>query len=539
MWVKENPLSTTKQQSSEGLVWKKWWALREPAGGHRQDRDEDREQDREDREERAAQRAGQRGQRDGQGGGEVTLESSGLKPVVAVHWESDSVLASYDESVSFRRCGLTTCQNNVRAQIIKLRIESSVVQNELRSELGGGGLVVFMASDCLHYIHTFLVWWIKLSRGQKSSANLPVGTSCREPDRLETIDWKMILFLSVSHRCCQTTLWHTASTSTAASASFHTNTITFNNSSCQTEELQPAGSALQWGNSWLTAGGAEGDQFLIRSKWLIDNLLFVIAGHRLYFGLSRVERGQEVSWLYSLTHRLFWAPTGTGTPQTGSHSSTPEWRRSWSTARWWWCWCLQTPPGPRTQSHRPRTTWWHHNAIKYSIRVSGGTNRKGIRNVFVKVKMKQTINLKHLLPEQMVPHFPLDVPVDQITLKRKNRKSKWERINRPTDSEAAATARGDALSPSGRGGCKRDPTDLWSHRADWLWRFLIWTSWSETGSLGWHWGRKRGRPVNRYEQLNNHTSVTNSYSFVYSASSFQCSADKMLPAEQRWSIQKV
>lgn len=31
-------------------------------------------------------------------------------------------------------------------------------------------------------------------------------------------------------------------------------------------------------------------------------------------------------------------------------------------------------------------------------------------------KMKQTLNLKHFLSKQMVPHFPLDVPVDQITL---------------------------------------------------------------------------------------------------------------------------
>ncbi len=61
-----------------------------------------------------------------------------------------------------------------------------------------------------------------------------------------------------------------------------------------------------------------------------------------------------------LTHHLFWEQTETGTPQTGSHSSTPEWRRSWSTAQWWRCWCLQTPPEPGTNSRQQRRPWWEH-----------------------------------------------------------------------------------------------------------------------------------------------------------------------------------
>lgn len=96
-------------------------------------------------------------------------------------------------------------------------------------------------------------------------------------------------------------------------------------------------------------------------------------------------------------------------------------------------------------------------------------------------------NLKHLLSKQVVPHFPLDVPVDQITLKREYRKTMTQNLW----GEQRLSAWGGALTPSGRAGCKRDPRDLWSHRADWLWRFSVWTSWSETGSLGSRWGRQR------------------------------------------------
>lgn len=104
---------------------------------------------------------------------------------------------------------------------------------------------------------------------------------------------------------------------------------------------------------------------------------------------------------------------------------------------------------------------------------------------------QQTINLKHLLSKQMVPHFPLDIPVDEITLKGTNRREQNKKESLKLLETKAHYKVAASHSPSGREGCKRDLRDLWSHRADWPWRFLIWTSWSETGSLGWRWGRKR------------------------------------------------
>lgn len=81
------------------------------------------------------------------------------------------------------------------------------------------------------------------------------------------------------------------------------------------------------------------------------------------------------------------------------------------------------------------------------------------------VRMLQDTNLKHLFSKQVVPHFPLDIPVDQITLKWNDRKLTWQRNN---FWEIQLPACGDSILPSGRGECKIDLKDLWSHQADWL-----------------------------------------------------------------------
>ncbi len=147
-----------------------------------------------------------------------------------------------------------------------------------------------------------------------------------------------------------------------------------NNISCKTEEFSVCSSwnSLSW---WAAAGGAElsdlrsfsllsseKDSGWLSYVWLSELLHHTVMGDvSKYFELLlwRTWAGSAVSllscWASSVTHRLFWEPTGTGTPQTGSRSSTPEWRWSWSTARWWRCWCLQTPPGPTTHSHQQRS----------------------------------------------------------------------------------------------------------------------------------------------------------------------------------------
>lgn len=70
---------------------------------------------------------------------------------------------------------------------------------------------------------------------------------------------------------------------------------------------------------------------------------------------------------------------------------------------------------------------------------------EGIRLDCVCRSISRRANLKHLLSKQMVPHFPLDVPVDQITLQRNDRDrdslSVWE-----ADRPAAASQRDSALT---------------------------------------------------------------------------------------------
>lgn len=173
------------------------------------------------------------------------------------------------------------------------------------------------------------------------------------------------------------------------------------------------------------------------------------------------------------THHWSWVPTGTGTPQTGSRSWTLEWRWSWSRARWWRRSCLRNPPAPRKQGQPPpqeELSQTHHSDEGWS-------------------------HLKHLLSKQVVPHLPLDVPVHQVTLKTRRETVEMRQSDvRPKLLHPYVT------SPSGRGGCRRAPKDLWSRPAGLQWRFLTWTSSSETGSLGWRWegqreGPRQGRPL--------------------------------------------
>lgn len=71
--------------------------------------------------------------------------------------------------------------------------------------------------------------------------------------------------------------------------------------------------------------------------------------------------------MWSFTHHLSWELTGTGTPQRGSHSSTPEWKWNWSTALWWWCWCLQTQPISRKQKYQQGSGWDNQIRIKRGL----------------------------------------------------------------------------------------------------------------------------------------------------------------------------
>lgn len=108
---------------------------------------------------------------------------------------------------------------------------------------------------------------------------------------------------------------------------------------------------------------------------------------------------------------------------------------------------------------------------------------------------KRSEHLEHLFSKQMIPHFPLDVPVDKVTLKKK-----WQSLNEALWVSSSTflklqhwLKREYTHSPSGTAGCRRDRKDLWSHPADWLWRSLTVMSWSETDSLGWHWRTRRER----------------------------------------------
>lgn len=111
-----------------------------------------------------------------------------------------------------------------------------------------------------------------------------------------------------------------------------------------------------------------------------------------------------VSNVSKLTYHLFLELTGTGTPQKGFHSLIPEWLKNWSMVPWWRCSYLQSRPG-YGGSREGTSDWMNHFKILAS--------QNGARY------------LKHLFSKQVVPHFPLDIPADQITLKWNGRKLTW------------------------------------------------------------------------------------------------------------------